>query len=290
MTGGYQSDLLLSDKLILVAVVTLNDGAGNVLRRRLLSFASKSQNKHELSMIHSSYHASSADGGISSNVRRLLQQQQQQDLNPYIHVPLQPVQADADPSTVQVGALSSFFASHAQSHNSLQRLQEALRKIASEPRTGALPSFEYNVDVPRTVSQIYGVGQEKPFAVFDFVVYGRFDQLISRDDALSLIGNEFYRRLQANVDKFCTSCERIVPVFSNLQRCVSTGLFPECVQPFTVSISLIVSPFSDIPKQPLQMLDRHQLEAAASPEGSCSNRRRRRRRSAAWLSARTRCF
>jgi hypothetical protein len=37
---GVQSQLLLSDKLIVFAVVTLNDGAGNVLRRRMLEFPS----------------------------------------------------------------------------------------------------------------------------------------------------------------------------------------------------------------------------------------------------------
>ncbi len=39
-----QSQLLLSDSLIVFASVTLNDGSGNVLRRRMLSMASSSQN------------------------------------------------------------------------------------------------------------------------------------------------------------------------------------------------------------------------------------------------------
>jgi hypothetical protein len=39
LTGGAQSSLLLTDKLILFAVITLNDGSGNILRRRLLSFS-----------------------------------------------------------------------------------------------------------------------------------------------------------------------------------------------------------------------------------------------------------
>lgn len=93
-----------------------------------------------------------------------------------------------------------------------------MKKIASEPRTGALPSFEYNVDVPKTVTQIYGVDQEKPYSVLDLVVYGRFDELISQDDALTQIGAEFYRRLQTNMAKFCVACERVVPVFSNFRR------------------------------------------------------------------------
>jgi hypothetical protein len=38
LTSGAQSSLLLTDKLILFAVITLNDGSGNILRRRLLSF------------------------------------------------------------------------------------------------------------------------------------------------------------------------------------------------------------------------------------------------------------
>lgn len=37
-----QSQLLLSDSLIMFASITLNDGAGNILRRRMLSMSSNS--------------------------------------------------------------------------------------------------------------------------------------------------------------------------------------------------------------------------------------------------------
>ena len=39
LSGGAQSNLLLSDRLIMFAVITLNDGEGKVMRRRLMSFS-----------------------------------------------------------------------------------------------------------------------------------------------------------------------------------------------------------------------------------------------------------
>lgn len=113
MSGGYQSDLLLSDKLILVAVVTLNDGAGNVLRRRLMSFstfsssASDSPSQPQVSLFHSADMPGGGGGGDGRYVsvdRRLLQSSSpdQQQLQEYVSVPLQPAQADADAGTVQV--------------------------------------------------------------------------------------------------------------------------------------------------------------------------------------------
>ena len=56
--------------------------------------------------------------------------------------------------------------------------------MTSEPRTGSLPSFQFNVDVPQTVTEIYGIEGDKPFTVLDFVVYGRFDDKITQVVAL----------------------------------------------------------------------------------------------------------
>ena len=82
MTNGYQSDLLLSDKLILVAMVTLNDGSGKILRRRLLSFSSSEAVK-SMSLLHSSTE------GVPGGRRSLLQQAAgAADLAEYISVPL----------------------------------------------------------------------------------------------------------------------------------------------------------------------------------------------------------
>ena len=49
---------------------------------------------------------------------------------------------------------------------------------------------------------------------------GRFDDKMSQEDSLAEIGKEFLRRLQGNMQWFCPTCERIVPVFNNLQNFV----------------------------------------------------------------------
>ncbi len=50
-----------------------------------------------------------------------------------------------------------------------------------------------------------------------FPMKNRFDDKVGQEDALSMIGSEFLRRLQSNMQFFCPTCERIVPVFNNLQ-------------------------------------------------------------------------
>ena len=37
-------------------------------------------------------------------------------------------------------------------------------------------------------------------------------------DALKQIGEEFYRRMNTHMSKYCPACERVVPVFNNLQK------------------------------------------------------------------------
>lgn len=142
MTNGYQSDLLLSDRLIVTAVVTLNDGGGNILRRRLMSFASSSSSGNSMQPIEPHIQHSSAR-------RDLLQTSSTSD--EYLYVPLKAEPVEADDAAVK----------------------DALQQIAQQPRTGSLPAFQYNVDILKTMTGIYGVDESKSFNIFDFVLYGR---------------------------------------------------------------------------------------------------------------------
>lgn len=195
MTNGYQSDLLLSDKLLVVAMITLNDNAGNILRRRLLSFSSSSadlSSTKSLPLLHESTEPAERE---SSGARaRSLLQAEEQPLEEYIHVPLKAPQSEPDDSDVK----------------------EALAKIMQEPRVGTLPSIEYNVDVASSVMKLYSADEE-PSSVLEFIIYGKFDEKIGMTDALKRIGEEFYRRMNTHMSKYCPACERVVPVFNNLQ-------------------------------------------------------------------------
>ncbi len=141
MTNGYQSDLLLSDRLIVTAVITLNDGGGNILRRRLLSFASSSDS--------SMMQPIESHGNVHAPRRVLLQSSSASD--EYIYVPLKAEPVEADDAAVK----------------------DALQQIAQQPRTGSLPAFQYNVDIVKTMTSVYGVDETKSFNIFDFVLYGR---------------------------------------------------------------------------------------------------------------------
>lgn len=196
MTTGYQSDLLLSDRLIAVAVITLNDGSGNILRRRLMSFTSGGGGGGGGSgstLLRSSM-LPTHNAGKS---RRGLLQSSSSESDEFVRVPLQPEQLDVDETT----------------------FREAARETLQEPKTGTLPPFQYNVDIPKTMTEVYGVGNgEKSFNVLDFVLYARFDDTISEQDAMEKVGAEFMRRLQVNIRDICPTCERIMPVFNNLQK------------------------------------------------------------------------
>lgn len=207
MTNGYQSDLLLSDRLIAVAVITLNDKDGKILRRRLMSFATAAAGngggdrpQEQQHVLHSATLPESMRG-MHVNGRSLLQDTSQGVYaaeGGYVSVSLRPSQQDPDETT----------------------LRDAMQEILKHPKSDPLPAFQFNVDVPKTLTQVYGDeldGGDVSFNVLDFMLYGRFDEWISREDALMQIGNEFFRRLQANIDKICPLCKKIFPVFNNIQ-------------------------------------------------------------------------
>jgi hypothetical protein len=193
MTNWYQSDLLLSDKLLVVAMITLNNGAGKVLRRRLMSFAPRTRGSGRMELVSDS--AALAGDAMSQGAARRLLQSQKPAPSEYITIPLKAPQTETDDSV----------------------MKNILGKFTQEPRTGTLPGIEFNVDVAYTITRVFGA-QDNPSSVMEFIVYGRFDEEISLKNALKQIGTEFYRRMDTNMEKFCPICEKIVPVFNNFQK------------------------------------------------------------------------
>jgi hypothetical protein len=211
MSNGYQSDLLLSDRLIIVAVITLNDGSGNVLRRRLLSFSSPGPGSSgapvgalgTMAIIKDSMIPSLSAAGPARREqgmgRALLQTQQPSTPSvgaDYLRVPLKVPQTDPDDSMVD----------------------SALRSIKKQPRSGMFPPIEYETDVPLTIRQVYGIPDDKLYNVLDITLYARFDEMYNLANWMDAIGGEFFRRLQKHLAIVCPSCEAIAPGFNNLQR------------------------------------------------------------------------
>ena len=96
--------------------------------------------------------------------------------------------------------------------------QNALQKIAGEPRIRTFPPLDYAIDVPLAAASVYGM-QDKPYALVQFQVYGRFNDV----DSAQSVGLEFYRRMAENKDKVCPSCLGIYPVFNNVQPRATAG-------------------------------------------------------------------
>ncbi len=179
LSGGAQSSLLLTDKLILFAVITLNDGSGNILRRRLLSFSPGG--------------IGGGGGGGEDSVQSMTIHEDRE---------IAPRRA-----LLQASSLPGV-----QSDDSI--VADALGKITREPRIGTFPPIDYNVDIPLTAATIFGV-ENRAYTLLNVDVYGRFDDL-AKDT--QYIGDEFFRRLSQNLPLFCPDCEHVFPVFNNVMR------------------------------------------------------------------------
>lgn len=125
-TTGAQSRLLLSDKLIVFAVIVLNDGNGKILRRRLLALSS-APHENGGSMVP----VADLIVDPSSSRRHLLQQQQQSQ---------------------SVSTISE------------EQAASLLQQMTTKPRTGIMPPVDFHVDIPYSVASMYG--QEKSFYSF----------------------------------------------------------------------------------------------------------------------------
>lgn len=215
LTGGAQSSLLLTDKLIMFAVITLNDGTGNILRRRLLSFSPSASSPSEY-MVHN-------DRELDGDDYDMLQGKASRSLlsaaaPSVVSVPISTASLLEVPSTSR--SLLTFPA--IQSDESL--IENALEKIQQTPRVGTFPPLDYGVDIPLTVATIFGV-ETRQYALLTIDMEGKVmppNEIAASDAEYS--GNEFFRRLAENKDKFCTSCEQIYPVFNNIKPLALDGI------------------------------------------------------------------
>lgn len=132
---GAQSRLLLSDKLIMFAVIVLNDGNGKILRRRLLAFSSEDGGKAIAPV------ADLIEPDVHEGGRHLLQTQASTSSASVI-------------SEEQVAAL-------------LQQMQE-------KPRTGVMPPVDFQVDIPYSIASVYGQ-EDKYYMFLDVQAVGVFD-------------------------------------------------------------------------------------------------------------------
>lgn len=114
---GAQSKLLLSDKLIMFAVIVLKDGSGNIMRRRLLSF-------------------SSAEGRQQVPIADFLL--------PKVHVSDRHLLQENPPASA-VTTITD------------QQVSELLQKMSKEPRTGVMPPVDFGANIPYTLASVYGV-------------------------------------------------------------------------------------------------------------------------------------
>lgn len=198
---GAQSKLLLSDRMILYAVIALNDGNGKILRRRLLALTPSSSSSSSFSTLAEIPMNSDGNNmgskGIdiignrirtalannnNINGRRLLQQ-------------------TSSTVTTPISTISE------------QQVAAMLQKIAQTPRTGVMPPIDYHVDVPYTLASIYGV-ENRFYLLLSVSAVGKFDPSATQQQ----VNDEFMRRIMANQAVVCKECSGIYPAFSNMQQ------------------------------------------------------------------------
>jgi hypothetical protein len=170
-----QSALMLSDRVILVAVISLNDGSGNPVRRRLLTASTG----HGVKLVPLA--------AMGSALRRRSRRQSTQ------------ASTSQSPSPVKTGA---------------EAFQSALDTLSKEPRSGAMPPIQYNVDVPRTIAMAAGLNPDKePWSVAEMKVGCKFPMDMSTQG----ITKEISRRLRENLHRYCAKCGNVTVVFSDLK-------------------------------------------------------------------------
>lgn len=134
---GAQSRLLLSDRMIMYAVIVLKDGNGKIMRRRLLSFSSDAGTKEMVPVSDTLVAGEKQEVQITS--RHLLQQ------------------TSSSVTTITEQQVASL----------LQQMQE-------KPRTGVIPPLDFRVSIPYTLASIYGV-EQKLYLLLDVGAVGLFE-------------------------------------------------------------------------------------------------------------------
>lgn len=218
-----QSRLLLSDKLVLFAVIVLNDGSGNIMRRRLLSFASQGQGK-PLQQIAStdlfaqpSSSASEKQGKPSSLSSSY---PSSEPLSSAIVKDIAQRSFNFLGSSNRRRGRSLLQSSSSSTGNEIstisdQQIQRLLLQIKDSPRTGTMPPINYDANVSAAIANIYGV-EDKYYALLNVGAVGKFS--VQEGITQEQVNDEMTRRVIANKAIACSNCVEIYPAFGNMRE------------------------------------------------------------------------
>lgn len=135
--SAAQNILHLSDKLIAVAIITLNDGGGNLVRRRLVT--------------------TTLSGGISES--RKIFRRASEKYPPSLSMGKTQIRGQrrvSIPSTQD------------------EKFKDAMDTISTNPRAGALPPIDYSVNVGREIASILGIDKDNMWGMVDMHMKGVF--------------------------------------------------------------------------------------------------------------------
>jgi hypothetical protein len=197
-----QSALQLSDKLIAIAIVTLNDGDGAPVSRRLLTLETGAGNK----------------GGMKGG-GTVFKTLSSHDIGP------SGVVASADPSASPFKKRRAVVSRRSSRRNLVKspetdsdKIREALSNIAQTPRSGLVPPISYDVNVGRQIANILDIKDDK-WGMVDLSLTGRFPSTVGMDEVTDTVA----ARLKRNMGRFCPTCSGLFPVFYNMKK-DSTGM------------------------------------------------------------------
>lgn len=204
---GSQAELLMSDRLIVFAVITLNDRQGNVLRRRLLSFSPTSAKASSADpstvQIHQDFSEDTVPQGGAPGTMMGRRLQQASSGTPVANVV--PVSIKAPEETEE----------------DILATEQGLKALTRDEREGALPPLQYSINIAEVGAAAYGIKPDEKTGSMPFTValrvhaVGRFDDIPVQGLSPDMLGDEFFRRLAQNKDKFCPDCSAVLPFFNN---------------------------------------------------------------------------
>lgn len=208
--AAAQSTLHLSDKLMAFAIITLNNGQGNAIRRRLLTLeASPSAAGAGTRTAAPSFKVLSsldldASGGAShpghpANARRSGSTEAQ----PAAGTKLSMTTAGTTPSAASHRRSLAY-----QPKSDQEKIAEAMSTIAQAPRQGVMPTIAYDVDVGQQMAKILALPDNR-WGMVDLDVIGRFPDNVEDKSVRNIIAAR---------------------ITTNMAKCAPTAAYP-CPHP-----------------------------------------------------------
>ena len=201
-----QSSLQLSDRLLALALITLNNGEGQPVRRRLLTLQGKEVPVGTGKQIVFET-LSSRDVGPAHDQAPSRREPRKFGTSPHLPAGAVPPKRQGRRNARRSATLTPA------PKTDEAKIKEAFNAIAKHPREGALPPVSYDVNVGRQIANILNIKHDR-WGMVDVSVAGKFHNAVTTSEINDMIS----ARLKRNMGRFCATCNSLFPVFYNIEK------------------------------------------------------------------------